>query len=206
MTLPHKILITAVIVLTLVIIGGGLRNTTDNPGKPEVPRGYVSVLELTRDGRRLSFGPFVGYYFKPISPDDLTRLEFVCFNERRFYASDADVNAKLYEGEARLVELPAVGVDIPRNARINPIFFNEAPDAWLATRPEPQEAFLHFHSCYDLRGAVRTGFWLQHNALAAFTYDMGGRVGPESSQYHHVEPGIDHQFDRIIEFDHGPAS
>jgi hypothetical protein len=41
--------------------------------------------------------------------------------------------------------------------------------------------------------------------MAAFTYDMGGRVGPDSVLYHKVMPGSDKAFARIIEFDRGPG-
>lgn len=41
-------------------------------------------------------------------------------------------------------------------------------------------------------------------SLAAFTYDMGGRVGPEGPLYHQVIPGIDREFTLLIEFDWGP--
>jgi hypothetical protein len=55
--------------------------------KPEavelkVPRGFVSSIEIEFRGKLLKFGPFVGYYFKPAHPEDLDRLQFVCFNER----------------------------------------------------------------------------------------------------------------------------
>ncbi|MFO8047525.1 MAG: hypothetical protein R6U29_00695, partial [Desulfosudaceae bacterium] len=59
----------------------------------EVPRGYLAVLEIEQDGRRRGFGPFEGYYFKPDKTTDLTRLKFVCFNERSFYTRDLPENA-----------------------------------------------------------------------------------------------------------------
>jgi hypothetical protein len=65
--------------------------------------------------------------------------------------------------------------------------------------------YVHFHSAYDGRGAVRFGYWLAHTAKSRFTYDMGGRVDQTSPRYHPVTPGPDKQFARIIEFDHGPV-
>ncbi|MCF8024948.1 MAG: hypothetical protein K9J79_09320 [Desulfobacteraceae bacterium] len=169
----------------------------------DVPRGYVAALELNLDGRRVGFGPFVGYYFKPESPDDLTRLKFVCFNERSFYTRDMPENAKLFEGEAVLTRLADVGRDLPDRDRINPVFFPDSPEEWLKTRPSPQDEFIHFHSCYDAQGPVLVGFWVRHVGTAAFTYDMGGRVDPGSPLYHRVEPGVDKDFARIMEFDRG---
>jgi len=87
---------------------------------------------------------------------------------------------------------------------MHPIFDRDIPAPWWATRPKPQEEFIHFHSCYDAVGPVHVGYWLKHRAVAAFTYDMGGRVGPESILYHHVNIGTDLEFARIVEFDWGP--
>lgn len=178
----------------------------------EVPRGYLSVLEIERGDRLIRFGPFAGYYFSPVRSaenpdhsDSLARLRFLCFNENSFYTRDLPENSLLFEGEALLTRLPDTGMAIPAADRINPVFFADAPEAWLQTRPEPQDAFVHFHSCYDARGPVLTGYWLSHKALAHFTYDMGGRVGPESPLYHNVSPGRDKEFAGIIEFDRGPA-
>ncbi len=171
----------------------------------EIPRGYQSRLEFVHDGVLLGFGPFVGYYFLPDDPEDPRHVRFVCFNERGFYASDAPVNALLYEGEAVRVRLPDEGRIPPGPERIRPVFFPEAPAAWLATRPEPRDAFVHFHSCYTRDGPVRVGFWIAHRAVRTFTYDMGGRVGPGSPLYHKVTaPGVDRGFARIVEFDAGP--
>ncbi|MFU8855962.1 MAG: hypothetical protein ACNA8S_03035 [Deferrisomatales bacterium] len=171
-----------------------------------VPRGYVPRLELSFEGHQYGFGPFVGYYFRPDDPADLTRLRFVCYNERGFYASDAPVNALLYEGEAVLARLPEGPQALLRGPgdRIEPLFFDEAPPEWLATRPEPQEEFVHFHSAYDAVGPALVGYWLRHVAVRGFTYDMGGRVGPGGPLYHAVPPGPDLEFPRIIEFDRGP--
>jgi len=50
-------------------------------GVVAVPHGYMARLEQVHDGRMIGFGPFVGYYFRPENPMDLSRLRFVCFNE-----------------------------------------------------------------------------------------------------------------------------
>ncbi len=177
----------------------------DSPPPLDVPRGWVRVLHVERDGRRYSFGPFVGYYFKPGPDGNFSSVPFKCWNENGFYSSDAPVNALLFEGTTRLTELQSVDFQIPDGARINPVFFEDAPDAWLQQRPAPQEEYLHFHSCYDATGAVRLGYWLRHEAQRAFTYDMGGKVDRSSPLFHKVEPGFDGDFARIIEFDHGPT-
>jgi hypothetical protein len=172
----------------------------------EVPRGYVATLEVERDGRIFTVGPFMGYYFRPKDPADLSRLEFVAFNEKSWYTKDLPENAKLYEGEAVLARLPDEGRELPAENRINPVFFDDAPEAWLATRPAPKEEFRHFHSGYDATGPVRYGYWIRHVAAAEFTYDMGGRVGPDSPLYHKVKPGVDTDFAEIVEFDRGPGN
>ncbi|MEE4363104.1 MAG: hypothetical protein V2J08_04175, partial [Desulfotignum sp.] len=154
--------------------------------------------------RVLGFGPFVGYYFKPENPEDLTRLTFVCYNEDSFYTRDLPGNALLFEGDAVLAELVDTGFRLPSDDRINPVFFRDAPRKWVNDRPRPQDEYLHFHSCYDGLGPVRAGFWIRHEGKAAFTYDMGGRVGADSPLYHAVRPGIDKQFATIMEFDAGP--
>ncbi len=174
----------------------------------DLPRGYLSRLELLHQGRRYHFGPFVGYYFRPLDPRDLTRLQLLVFNENSFYTRDLPANTKLFEGEARLASLPDTGRDLPRRedpTRIHPVFFEEAPRAWLESRPAPQAQFRHFHSCYDARGAVRHGYWLRHTGSAAFTYDMGGRVAAGSPLFHRVSQGPDNDFAQIIEFDRGPG-
>jgi hypothetical protein len=170
-----------------------------------VPRGYLPTLIVRHGGRLCRFGPFVGYYFRPARPGDLSEVRFVCFNERGFYASDMPRNARLYTGVARLGELEPIPSARPDgNARIRPVFFADAPEAWTASRPEPKEEYLHFHSLHDASGACWAGYWLRHEAVASFTYDMGGRVGPDSPLYHRTAPGPDRRFARIIEFDFGP--
>ncbi|MGK2904809.1 MAG: hypothetical protein ACSLFH_00455 [Desulfuromonadales bacterium] len=169
-----------------------------------IPHGYMARLEQVHDGRMIGFGPFVGYYFRPEDPRDLSRLQFVCFNERRFYSSDMPDGAKLYEGTAVRTTLPQADIAIPATERINPVFFPETPEAWRNTRPEPQDVFVHFHSGYNGAGPVLTGYWLNHVAVADFTYDMGGRVEKESPLYHRVRKGSDRDFARIVEFDRGP--
>jgi hypothetical protein len=170
-----------------------------------VPRGFLRTLRIETTAGIVSFGPFVGYYFAPESGSDLSRLRFVCFNERAHYTRDLPENALLFEGQARYTVLPDADFDIPAAAgRIIPLFFGEAPAAWRESRPEPRDEFLHFHSCHDNAGFVRAGFWLRHVGAAAFTYDMGGRVSPPSPLYHRVAPGPDKRFARIIEFDRGP--
>ncbi len=187
------------------LIAAGCGPKEETSVELEVPRGYLAVLEIEQDGRRLGFGPFEGYYFKPDKTADLTRLKFVCFNERSFYTRDLPENARLFEGEAVLTRLPEVDFEIPATDRINPVFFPETPQPWIESRPQPRDEFLHFHSCYDSQGPVLTGYWVRHKAVAAFTYDMGGRVGPDSPLYHEVTPGIDRDFARIVEFDRGPS-
>jgi len=192
------------LVLSLLALAACSRGRESVP--LEVPHGYLATLELAAEGRRYGFGPFVGYYFRPEDPADLTRLRFLCFNERGFYSSDAPVNALLYEGEARLAALPAGEGALPAGpARIQPVFFPDAPAGWLATRPEPPDEFVHFHSAYDATGPARVGYWLRHAAVRPFTYDMGGRVGPGGPLYHAVSPGPDLAFPRIVEFDRGPG-
>lgn len=174
---------------------------------PALPRGALSRIEFVHGGQRVGFGPFVGYYFRPYDLSDLTRLEFWCFNERNYYTTDLAANALLFTGEARLAELPDNGEALPRDPeeRILPVFFEQAPAAWLDTRPEPREAFAHFHSGYGSEGPTRVGFWLRHEGAATFRYDMGGRVGPGSPLYFAVAPGPALAFPRIVEFDRGPA-
>lgn len=185
--------------------------TPSAPERPEialhVPHGYMERLEIVRDGHRYRFGPFVGYYFRPQNPPSLDRLQFVVFNERQFYTRDLPANARLYEGDAVLQRLPQAGFEPPAaGARIQPVFFEDAPDAWLETRPRPRDEYLHFHSGYDAAGAAKLGYWLRHVAVTAFTYDMGGRVSRQSPLHHSVKPGVDRNFARIVEFDQGPAN
>lgn len=172
---------------------------------PNVPRGYQKRLEIQIDDRVLYFGPFVGYYFKPIQVPDFSRLDFLCFNEGSFYTKDLEPNTLLYRGTAVLQLLDDRAQPIPETGqRIVPVFFPDAPDQWIQSRPEPKQGFVHFHSAYNSEGAVHAGFWLSHEAVESFTYDMGGRVGPDSPLHHEVQRGLDVNFARIIEFDHGP--
>jgi hypothetical protein len=202
--LPPKNLMLGLTVFLLLTVGS-CRPRTDDEVELKIPRGYVSTLEIHLDGRLYGFGPFVGYYFMPEDPQDLSRLAFVCFNESGFYTKDIPLNELLFEGIAKLARLPEDGMVIPSDAaRIHPVFFSEAPIQWLESRPEPQDEFVHFHSCYDSKGPVLTGYWLRHEARADFTYDMGGRVGPDSLLYHKARPGVDKAFPSIIEFDRGP--
>jgi hypothetical protein len=180
-------------------------NQTANSIPLEVPRGYVPVLEIVLEDGVFRFGPFVGYYFRPEDPSDFSHLKFVCFNEQHFYTLDLPANALLFEGEAILSTLPDLNVVLPQGEeRIHPVFFSEAPEAWLESRPEPKAEFVHFHSCYNSRGPVRHGYWLRHVSVADFTYDMGGRVEKDSPLYHQVSQGADKNFGKIIEFDSGP--
>jgi hypothetical protein len=170
----------------------------------ETPRGFYSQLEFLYHGQLLSFGPFVGYYFKPDNGDNLKQLEFRCYNERQFYTDQKPVDALLFEGVALLGTLPRVR-DLPRsNARIEPVFFDQASPEWLQSRPSPQDQFVHFHSGYDETGPSYTGYWLRHQAVDSFTYNMGGRVDKSSPLYHQTEPEEPERFPHIVEFDAGP--
>jgi hypothetical protein len=195
---PSKLL------FVLVLFAAGCAREENMPVELDVPHGYMQVIQLEAGGRHLEFGPFAGYYFKPRAGRDFKTLSFLCFNERQFYSSDAPENAMLFKGTARLSRLPPADYTIPRKERINPVFFEEAPDAWLRSRPKPAGEFLHFHSCYSRAGAVRTGYWLRHVALTNFTYDMGGRVDRDSPLFHRARRGLDTTFAKIIEFDNGP--
>ena len=168
------------------------------------PRGYVDRVRLMIDGTQVGFGPFVGYYFKPMTLKDLTHLEFRCYNERGFYTDELPEHALLFTGTARFRRLPDSGNPPKGKGRILPVVFGDAPEDWKATRPEPADEYLHFHSVYDGVGPVRAGFWLRHVGEATFTYNMGGRVDETSMQHHRVEPGVDKKFARILEFDRGP--
>jgi len=186
---------------SLGLLGGGAVQA----GSPDVPRGYLQRLIVEHQGRIYRFGPFVGYAFKPVEPTDLTRLELVCFNERSFYTEDVPEGELLFRGEARFGCLPLDQGEVPASReRMIPVFAEDIPESWLQSRPEPQEAFRHFHSCYNAAGAVPCGFWLRHEAVRAFTYDMGGRVGQGSPLYHQVDEGLDGGFPLIVEFDQGP--
>ena len=198
-------LIKYVLLTALFTVSQGCGTDSQTGGKVVVPRGYVSEIRLTVDGRQLHFGPFVGYYFRPTDPNDLSRLHLICLNERQFYTRDLPQDALLYEGDAMLAHLPSEGGSpVSGEGRIQPLFWDAVSPKWRATRPEPSEAYLHFHSCYDASGPVLTGYWLRHVARDRFTYDMGGRVGPDSVLYHQVVPGTDENFAAIVEFDAGP--
>ncbi len=170
----------------------------------ETPRGFYTQLEFLYHGQGLSFGPFVGYYFKPANGDDLTRLEFRCYNERQFYTDQLSADALLFKGEAVLSSLPRVRALPQSDARIEPIFFPQAPPEWIQSRPAPQDLFVHFHSAYDATGPSYSGYWLRHEAVSSFTYNMGGRVGESSPLYHQADPDKPQRFPHIIEFDAGP--
>jgi len=176
---------------------------SDAEAAQDIPRGFYPRLEISHAGRTLMFGPFVGYYFKPISGADTSRLEFVCYNERQFYTDELPADTLLFKGEAVLTTLPEVKAIPASGQRITPIFASEAPDAWLKTRPEPQENFRHFHSTYNRNGATYTGYWLKHDAVESFTYNMGGRLSAESPLYHQARPENQADFPAIIEFDRG---
>jgi hypothetical protein len=195
--------LTFVTIIGLIALPPVVRAAPDLSLHP--PRGYVERLEIEIGDQLYRFGPFVGYYFKPIEPNNLQRLLFVCYNEDSFYSSDSGAGTLLFSGEARLTQLPVSSSQIPRrSSRIVPVFFAETPKPWLISRPEPQAEFVHFHSLYNARGAAAYGYWLKHRAEASFTYDMGGKVEYSSPLYHQVKPGTDLAFPHIVEFDHGP--
>lgn len=171
---------------------------------PQVPRGYYAQLEVVHAGKQLSFGPFVGYYFKPVQYNDLTQLQFICFNERGFYTDQLPAGTLLFTGKAILATLPDNHPKPEPRQRINPVFFADAPQEWLATRPEPKDEYVHFHSAYDSKGATLTGYWLRHHPERDFTYNMGGRVAADSPLFHHASPNQPQNFPRIVEFDFGP--
>ncbi len=198
-------MILRVMVVMICFILSGCSIQEQNELSFEVPRGYYAQLEIVYQGQQLTFGPFVGYYFKPVQAPDLTRLEFVCFNEQRFYTDELPVNARLYEGEAILTRLPDNHSLPEPTQRINPVFFEDAPPEWLDTRPAPQDEFVHFHSAYDVRSAVLVGYWLRHRPVQSFTYNMGGRLGVDSPLHHIAEVGQGQNFPHIVEFDYGPG-
>mgnify|MGYP000450397883 CR=1 FL=1 len=172
----------------------------------DIPRGALQGLIVEHQGRVYEFGPFVGYFFWPEESADLSRLSFACRNEGQFYTKDLPEDAILFTGQARFVCLPGDAPYRPENGRrMRPVFPDEIPRKWLDTRPSPQDEYLHFHSCYNAQGPVACGFWLRHEARKVFTYDMGGRVGPDSVLYHQVQPGVDTGFPLLVEFDRGPG-
>jgi hypothetical protein len=204
--LNYKIICFLVFAPLVMLCFGSCKKPSINGVAPDIPRGYVSTLEIKWNGGLYRFGPFVGYYFAPKELKDISRLEFVCFNEMQFYTKDIPKNGLIFVGEAILVRLSEDDLEIPpHKERIHPVFFQEAPPQWLENRPVPQDEFIHFHSCYDDQGHVNLGYWLRHVATKDFLYDMGGRVGPESQLYHSVRKGVDRDFARIIEFDEGPS-
>lgn len=170
----------------------------------EAPRGFYPQLEIVYQGQRLSFGPFVGYYFKPTQGADLRKLEFRCYNERQYYTDQLPAETLLFRGEALLRRLPAVRAIPSGGQRITPLFFADAPAQWLQARPLPQAEFVHFHSAYSATGPSYSGYWLRHEAAQPFVYNMGGRVGKNSPLYHRAVPGQNEVFPHIIEFDRGP--
>jgi len=97
-----QIIVQAVIFLMLLYVSACSQEKTH---PLDVPRGYTNILEFEKGGRFLTFGPFVGYYFSPFNPEDLSRLKFICFNERSFYTRDLPENTKIFEGEAVLQTL-----------------------------------------------------------------------------------------------------
>ena len=175
------------LLITCACVAGisGCRSDQGTDGSSDdlvfVPYGYMARLEQVHDGRMIAFGPFEDYYFRPEDPRDLSRLQFVCFNENRFYSSDMPDGAKLYEGTAVRTTLPLADTVIPARDRINPVFFHESPEAWLSTRPELGDEFMHFYFCYNATGSVLTGYWIRHVAVSEFTYDMGGAGGKRKS-------------------------
>ena len=96
--------LTVLLICAYTAVMSGCRSDPETDGSSGVvfvvPHGYMARLEQVHDGRMVGFGPFVGYYFRPEDPGDLSRLRFVCFNENRFYSSDMPSGAKLYEGTA----------------------------------------------------------------------------------------------------------
>ncbi len=131
-------LMTCLLVAVALSVGCQPAQETDGASDEavSVPHGYMARLEQVHDGRMIGFGPFVGYYFRPEDPQDLARLRFVCFNENKFYSSDMPAGAKLYEGWAVRTTLPEADIDIPTEDRINPVFFEDAPEAWRRSRFE----------------------------------------------------------------------
>ncbi len=193
-----------ILLVALCLLLTACQERSTSGSTPQVPRGYYAQLELVHAGKQLSFGPFVGYYFKPLQHDDLTQLQFICFNERGFYTDELSDGELLFTGKAILTTLPDSHPKAEPSQRINPVFFADAPQEWLATRPEPKEQYVHFHSAYDSLGATFTGYWLRHHPERSFTYNMGGRVAADSPLFHQASPDQPQNFPRIVEFDFGP--
>jgi len=92
----------------------------------------MAHVEVQVDDLLLGFGPFVGYYFKPVDNGNTLRLSFRCYNEQQFYTEDLPADALLYTGTAVFTELPAQKQQPLRGqGRIEPLFFPEALAAWL---------------------------------------------------------------------------
>ena len=195
---------TRILLVGLCLALSACQEQPNSETLPQVPRGYYAQLEFVHAGKQLSFGPFVGYYFKPLRHDDLTKLQFICFNERKFYTDQLPAGELLFTGKAILTTLPDNNPRPEPSQRINPVFFADAPQEWLATRPEPQEQYVHFHSTYDNMGATFTGYWLRHQPEKSFTYNMGGRVASDSPLFHQASSDQPQNFPRIVEFDYGP--
>jgi hypothetical protein len=98
-----------------------------------VPRGFFRTLRIETAGGIVSFGPFIGYYFAPESGSDLSRLRFVCFNERTHYTRDLPENALLFEGQARCTVLPDADFDIPYTTAPHPARINVLPASSSST-------------------------------------------------------------------------
>ena len=93
-------ILTLLLTVACAVAMSGCRSDQDidgSAGVVAVPHGYMARLEQVHDSRMIGFGPFVGYYFRPEDPSDLSRLQFICFNEKRFYSSDMPDGAKLFE-------------------------------------------------------------------------------------------------------------
>ncbi|MFN2256849.1 MAG: hypothetical protein ABR516_00010 [Desulfuromonadaceae bacterium] len=187
----------------LVFLGILLGGVTPGHATDDVLRGYYTQLEIAHQGRTLKFGPFVGYYFKPVSGADTSQLKFRCYNTDQFYTDELPPEALLFKGEAHLTTLPEVHLIPNSGQRITPVFAAETPSAWQETRPQPQDEFRHFHSTYDYSGATYTGYWLRHKSVTDFVYNMGGRLSDDSPLYHQVSTQNPAAFPAIIEFDRG---
>ena len=84
-------ILTLLLTCACAAVMSGCRSDQGTDGSDEssdgvvvVPHGYMARLEQVHDVRMIGFGPFVGYHFRPEDPGNLSRLQFVCFNENRF--------------------------------------------------------------------------------------------------------------------------